>query len=187
MKSKIIEKLKHKFTQVEFQESDAVYILVELCKFLEQENNKTKKKFKFILFYRDWVCHHSLDRNYNLGYFFKDIVEEVNKKGIDPYSISDSLPRVVNKFFPGRLKDDLENFSNTYLDGVKMDWLKFREQLYNVLIDQSLSIPIMTKELTFKLKKPLTEDLDDSLDIEVKVDNAVINAFYNDVLLNSPD
>jgi hypothetical protein len=37
MKSQIVEKLKEKFIQTTLQESDIVYILIEIYKFLEQK------------------------------------------------------------------------------------------------------------------------------------------------------
>ena len=190
MRNNIIEKLKTKFSQKEYQESDVVYILVEIYKFLEQLEETERKKFKFILFYRDWICHHSLDRNSNLSVFFKIVIEDIRKNGIDPDRISDNLPVAIKSFSLNRLKEDLESFSKGFLDNEKLNWLNFKRHLYRVLIDQKLKIPV-SRYLTFSYKEiavgiiDKTLDLSDDIEVSLEIEKLEISGSYNDPFIEN--
>jgi hypothetical protein len=132
------------------------------------------------------VCHYSLDRR--LDKFFEIIIEDIKNNGIDPDRISDKLPITIKTFSLERLKEDLEKFSKEFLDNQKFDWVSFRKQLYNVLIDQKLKIPI-PKYLIFSYKKISSEifnttfDNRDDLEVNLEIENLKITGSYNDSLI----
>jgi len=180
-------KLKSKLSKTEYEESDVVYFLVEMYKFLEQENKL--KDYKFIVFYRNWVCHSALDTNPNIDVFFSDIKKEIisNNLGIDVDTVDkvlDHLPKTVQSFSFKKLKEDIDKFSANYLDNLTINWNIFRESLYQILIGQPLKINIkLQKQIIFEYEENINSG--DNLDIKIKLESHNASAHYSDLFIDN--
>jgi len=178
----IIQKIKNKLSAGSYQESDVVYILVEMYKLLEQKNKK--KEFQLIVFYRNWACHFCLDseRNSDVKLFFDKIIGVIKKNnlGIDSNEITDHLTETIFLFYFGKLKEEMDKFLDDYLDSIQVDWETFKMKLYNVLVNQPLKVIVkmngVERVLSFEYTpKPMPLSvLDDSLEVSIRVDNRVI-------------
>ena len=183
----IKSKLKDKLHKENYEESDVVYLLVEIYKILEQEQKL--KDFKFINFYRNWVCHSSLSTNQNIDIFFKDIKEEIISRNLEiDYDtvdkILDYLPKTIQSFSFKKLKEDMDNFSKIYLNSETINWSIFRGSLYQVLIGQPLKIKIKTeKEIIFEYEENI--NVGDNLDIKIKLEKHSAFAHYNDPFVDN--
>lgn len=149
MSDDIIEKLKVQIIKDDFEESDIVYILVEMYKFLDRENKLSD--FEMIEFYRNWCCHYSLDRN-PVPANFNDA-----KKAIDNQlaleQLSEEFFRAQDKFASYRLKENIDNFIDKFLliEKSKFKWDNFKLKLIDVIIDQPLFVRLANNgHLLFK-------------------------------------
>ena len=190
MTDEIIDNLKKIFSLQKYSESDIVYILVEIYKFLEQKEKLEQTKFRLINFYRNWVCHHCLDRNNSARYFFKEIeqaiTEDINlNRGEDAFDKAIVLlPKAISCFSFLKLRLNLENFSREYLDETSIGWESFRDNLYKIIVHQPLKIK-MKKELIFQYNEVADSAVNDSLKVYLKVgdDNRILP--INDTIINS--
>ncbi|MEK7652615.1 MAG: hypothetical protein AAB334_01570 [Patescibacteria group bacterium] len=151
MKEEIIKKLNLKLSKNTPEESDILYILTEIRKFLERE--KLKNNFPILNFYCNWVLHAEIEKTYAIQSILEKIEKDILSKEYDPSNIMvmvsfeklfKEMTQFLNKF----------KISNTFAD---INYLKdFREKLVGILINIPLK-PKQRKIEEFKFVKSNTE------------------------------
>jgi hypothetical protein len=95
-----------------WDEADVVYLLIQIQKYIEKnfenggelEVSKQKDSYKYLKFYRDWVCHSKKSKN--LDKFLSDLfdVEKTMGYGNTEFTtfenVSNDLNLFINEFFP---------------------------------------------------------------------------------------
>ncbi len=140
-REEIIEKLDKFLTKHPVFEEDCqvVYLLVEIRKLLDRDNNPN---FLLVRFYCDWTVHASKDRN--LG-----VIEEIVDKIDSCYSSSSHYPIKDDGIFDflnmRELKKEFEELFDRYSLPKKIfeddNWSTFVDILTSVLSDQPIVEP----------------------------------------------
>lgn len=141
----IIEKLKKELGKDIKDESQVVYILSRIRKYLELKNQKSK--YKYLNFYCNWALHAKLDRTEPISDGLREIAK-LNEEGI--------------KFLTFRhLQTDLKNFfgkNNIREDILDKQWLNFSNLLVDIYSDTPLEFyPEKKKVLTIRKPEKLPE------------------------------
>jgi len=130
--------------QIFKEESQVVYLLVEIRKILEHEN---ENKFKLLKFFCDWTVHTKKDRS--MEGIIK-IAIEIDNLVSSVYKITTEQNEKILKFFEMKeLKQELLNFINAHLLFNKVctddkSWKTFVELSTQVLSGQPILHPIDT-------------------------------------------
>ena len=139
------------------EEKDAVYVFVEIRKYMEQENLKTK--YPIVWFFANWVLHPS-----------KDVVPEaINKiliQDTDGYHAFISMDLLKDQLV--QLSSDCSFYSGFTDKGV---WDSFRKRLIGVLSEQPLRkwVDCMERSRGGRIEKELTFYTNESSD-ELRVE-----------------
>jgi hypothetical protein len=149
MDADIQKKISSTLQQRSYSESDVVYILVELYKFLERKYGKQfgEGEYNCIKFYRDWVCHSLLHGVSYKVFIGIDVLIKAEMKKLDArghLDWQDQMAKKIRECFRGygplSLQNELlKSFSEVGYGG-PFDWTSFRTSLYQVLRDTSLII-----------------------------------------------
>jgi hypothetical protein len=145
MQSSILDKLSsHLATGIE-READVVYLLIELGKYLEQE--QPSGRYPLLRFYRNWVAH-SWIGNQKLA---RHIPTELNK-AIAAYSLTRDERLVIGRINKAismkRLRSELEGFLEetklpTDVVESEREWRTFVRLLVAILAD----VPLVFKRV----------------------------------------
>ena len=126
------------------EESQVVYLLVEIRKILEHDN---EKNFKLLKFFCDWTVHTKKDRS--MEGIIK-IAMEINNLVSSVDKITTEQNEIILKFFEMKeLRQELLDFLNAHLLFNKIctedkAWKAFVELLTQVLSGQPILHPINT-------------------------------------------
>lgn len=159
MRNSIIEKLNKHLTRGIDRESDVVYLLIEIGKFLEQEQDSN---YKLLKFYRNWIAHSQINKvepidefSYHLEKLIDDIV---TKQTLDVF---ETASEEISKFIDfKKLFTELGKFM--HINGLPISFIKntgnrikFSKLLISILSDVPLIFsPEKFKHLrTFAFKK----------------------------------
>lgn len=165
MEVDIINKLKTYLSLEEYSEPIVVYILVEIRKILENEDNNM---YPLLRFYCNWVLHPKIDRLSAVRDILNKIAEE-HKKGEHGKTDLDfinfiHLNEELKRFF-------LEKNISTNLLNDREKWRKFKINLINILKDCPLEVssdfkPILVEKLVLKKCEESTNGQFRNLDID---------------------
>jgi len=109
-----------------YDEPNVLYILIEIRKFLEQEN---VKDFYLLKFMSNWVVHSSLDRKHTKELLL-ELEENINSKGFTQNNFG--FISFLN------LKTELNLFlknNNITINKFNDNWIEFKNSLINIIID----------------------------------------------------
>ncbi|MBU0998740.1 hypothetical protein KKG24_00305 [Patescibacteria group bacterium] len=141
----IVEKLnrfldKHKlFTE----ECHVIYLLVEIRKVLDRENNH---KYPILRFYCNWSVHTDKDSTQEMEAIMKDIYQDIEKQIANPALVGiGGKTKVIGFMYMEDLQAEMTKFLKEYklpisLTG-KNNWLEFVKLLVKILADQPIKTP----------------------------------------------
>lgn len=113
------------------EEKDVIYILIEIGKFLERENNP--QNYPPIMFFRNWVAHTRKDRIGDIPDHIKGVVEKSDSieeiKGVLLREVQELRKAITTFCVDKNLPSILENDDS---------WDSFRDSLLLVLEEQPL-------------------------------------------------
>jgi len=162
MKENIIDNLKKMVEEKNYNEKDIVYFLVESYKLIEQNE---LSNFNLIKFYRNWTCHSTLSKDsekifeeiYILikarEYLNLELNEKNNNEEFLAFGelIQEKVSESFNNYSFKKLKSEIDKFSLEFLDGQKIQWENFKENLKKIIIGTPLVIK-RKKEIIFEFK-----------------------------------
>lgn len=142
----IIEKLKSELGKEIESESQVVYILSRIRKYLELTNQK--KRYKYLNFYCNWALHAKIDRTESVA----DILRGISSQTVEGirFLTFEHLKEDLKKFF----KDN--DIAENALD---KQWLKFARLLVDIYSDTPLEFyPEDKKILTITKPEKLIDN-----------------------------
>jgi hypothetical protein len=186
MTEDIKEKIKAVLRKEHYSELDVVYFFVETYKLLERENNLDN--FKTIKFYRNWVCHSSLDKDGEKIFDEAYILIRARKYFPDDSKfidiMTDKIPECFRERSFSKLKGEIELFLDSFLNKEKFYWDELRKNLYSVITDTPLLIKENGKEiLRFVCQRVILQGKFDELQIETRANNLIFNFIMDDYTL----
>lgn len=127
----IITKLKRLLARGIGSEAEAVYLMVEVRKLLEQQN--AKKQFPYLTFHCDWALHAKLERNPTAQKILRlfDAANPHLKAGTKLRELPDMLKIEVDRisklhYFEQQLESFLQNNGMPTLESTRSDgWIHF--------------------------------------------------------------
>lgn len=143
MKKQLINKIKKTLNGSIEEECQVVYLMVEIRKLLDRDNNS---KYPLLRFYCNWVVHIDKDR---ITPEMKNIMEEIYQgiilKMKNPKTSMKT--KVIDFLYMEDLKLDMKSFFREYELSIqliidKKQWLSFVILLTNILIDQPINYPL---------------------------------------------
>ena len=162
----IKEKLETLLKNLEFinEESQVMYLMVELRKIIEQINSGS---YQLLKFYCDWCVHSKKDKiTSEINKIMQQIYNEIEKK---KYKQAGGFPGIEDFVEMEGLRKNMDKFlrelglNNITLTNFKV-WEKFRETLTKILVEQPLENPHeKIKKFTFLSFAP-----PDSANIEIE-------------------
>lgn len=140
MQLQVIDKL-NKFIEKRSsikEESEVVYLLVELRKLLDRAKAKNDKSYSLVRFHADWIVHISKD---NITPVMKKIMMEVDNL-LNPLPKNGNIDFLLMPEFRTELTNLLDEFgiSNNFCKNDN-SWLSFVVALTQVLSDQPMVNP----------------------------------------------
>ena len=146
MKDQLKDKIENTLRKTQKEESDIVYLMVKIRKYLEKDKNKGSR-YKILKSYCDWSLHDKITNNKTCQNILKETEQEYKEtKGIDPVFMHkilglDILKLELGSFFQSI---DIKNiFSNDE------EWIHFRK----LFIDNLSDCPIEPRDKTGLIEK----------------------------------
>lgn len=133
-REEILEKINKELEKGINNESQVVYILSRIRKFLE--TNKQKGKYKYLNFYCNWILHSKLDEKRTTS-FLHDMFEQSIDWNEDIKKIAEKIKSGHKNFFKlSNLKSDLKEFFKKYNlknDVLDRNWISFSIILLDII------------------------------------------------------
>lgn len=127
------------------EEYQIVYLLVEIRKILDRENNI---KYPLLRFYCDWSVHTAKDKNTpEMRAIMEEIYIDISNKLTNPEALIPTGPTKIIEFV---YMEDLQKELYSFLDEYRIhkswvidkdDWISFVSVLVNILTDQPINNP----------------------------------------------
>jgi hypothetical protein len=143
MRSEILSKLEKYSSEVPEEESDVVYLIIQMGKFIESAG--TQSHFPVLWFYRNWVVHYQLDKKANDGR--QEMLDKLNEAILTIDKDVEQFPELLREAVSlKRLHKEIADFfkvNDLEKEGVNyLDWLEaFDTLLLKVLTDLPLLPP----------------------------------------------
>jgi len=147
MQNDILEKLTRELSNGIITEAQTVYLLVQIRKLIEHNNNK---KFNTIKMFCDWALHIELNRNKQIIELLKEFDKSFKIESHDGYP--NKYDYLSLKKFKEAMEDFLTEFSLPKDILKREDWSTFIRLYTNVVSD----CPVTYKDYEFKYIKEIS-------------------------------
>ncbi len=122
------------------EECHVLYLLVEIRKVLDRENNK---KYPILRFYCNWSVHTDKDSTKEMEIIMNDIYQGIKKQ--ITCGITSEKTKIIGFMYMEDLQTDVIGFLQEYQLPVliieKNNWLEFIKLLVRILADQPINNP----------------------------------------------
>ena len=125
------------------EECHVSYLLVEIRKVLDRENNH---KYPILRFYCNWSVHTDKDSTQEMEAIMKDIYRDVEKQIANPALVGmGGKTKVIGFLYMEYVQAEIEKFLQEYQLPIslteKSNWLEFVKLLVKILADQPTNTP----------------------------------------------
>ena len=141
----IIEKLDSFLSQHKpfTEECHVLYLLVEIRKVLDHENNR---KYPILRFYCNWSVHTNKNSTKEMETIMNDIYKDIEKQIANPALVGiGGKTKIIGFMYMEDLQAEMLKFLQEYQLPIslteKINWLEFVKLLVKILADQPINTP----------------------------------------------
>lgn len=125
------------------EECQVLYLLVEIRKILDRENDKG---YPILRFYCNWSVHTNKDSTQEMEFIMRDIYQDIEKQIINPALINmGGKIKIISFMYMDDLQTEMKLFLQKYylpiLFTESKNWLEFVSLLVKILVDQPINNP----------------------------------------------